>query len=126
MHKLETFKNENFGAIRTIQIENEVWFVGKDVATALGYDTPSKVITRYIDKNDRIKYPLADNLGRTQQMWVINESGLYSLILSIKLPSSKEFKYKGCEKMENNINTQVRPKFNNFEIEVHSNEVLGG
>ncbi len=92
MNNIELFKNENFGEIRTLLINDEVWFVGKDVAEALGYKEPNKAITKHIDEDDRIKYPITDNLGRAQETWLINESGLYSLILSSKLPQAKEFK----------------------------------
>ena len=89
---IEIFKNEEFGEIRTLTINNEPYFVGKDIAEILDYNEPNKAITRHIDEDDRIKHPITDNLGRIQKSWVINESGLYSLILSSKLPTAKKFK----------------------------------
>lgn len=92
MKKLQVFKNDEFGEIRTVSKENEVWFVGKDVAECLRYNEPSKAVVRHIEEDDRIKRPITDKLGRTQESWVINESGLYSLVLSSKLPTAKKFK----------------------------------
>lgn len=66
--------------------------VGKDVAEALGYNEPNKAIVRHVDEDDRTKYPITDNLGRTQESWLINESGFYSLVLGSKLPSAKQFR----------------------------------
>lgn len=91
-NQIEIFKNEEFGQVRTVIINDEPWFIGKDVAKILDYNEPSKAITRHIDDDDRIKHPITDNLGRTQESWIINESGLYSLIISSKLPKAKEFK----------------------------------
>lgn len=89
---LTVFNNMEFGEIRTLNIDNEPWFVGKDVAEALKYNEPNKAISRHIDEDDRMKYPIIDNLGRKQESWIINESGLYSLILGSKLPNAKRFK----------------------------------
>ena len=82
-----------FGEVRTIIIENEPWFVGKDVAEALKYNEPHKAIQRHVEEDDRMKHPVTDSTGRTQEVWIISESGLYSLILSSKLPSAKRFKH---------------------------------
>lgn len=90
------FKNlvhPEFGELRTVEINGEPWFVGKDVAEALGYNEPHKAIQRHVDKDDGMKRPVTDPTGRKQETWLINESGLYSLILSSKLPSAKEFKH---------------------------------
>lgn len=87
------FNHPEFGELRTVEIDNEVWFVGKDVAAALGYNEPHKAIQRHVDKDDGMKRPVTDSTGRRQETWLINESGLYSLILSSKLPSAKEFKH---------------------------------
>ena len=66
--------------------------VSKDVAEILGHNEPNKAIVRHVDEDDRTKYPITDNLGRTQESWIINESGFYSLALRSKLPSAKAFK----------------------------------
>lgn len=90
--ELQIFKNEQFGQIRMVEIEGQPWLVGKDVADILGYAKPLDAISRHVDEDDSVKYGLTDNLGRTQNTIIINESGLYSLILSSKLPQAKEFK----------------------------------
>ncbi len=94
--EVKIFKNlvhPEFGDLRTVEIDGEPWFVGKDVAAALGYNEPHKAIQRHVDKDDGMKRPVTDSTGRRQETWLINESGLYSLILSSKLPSAKEFKH---------------------------------
>lgn len=78
--------------VRTVTINNEPWFVGKDVADILGYLKPLDAISRHVDEDDSVKHGLTDSLGRIQNTIIINESGLYSLILSSKLPQAKEFK----------------------------------
>lgn len=91
MNQLQIFIFENHD-LRVIEIDNESWFVGKDVASVLGYNEPHKAIARHVDLDDGMKYPITDSLGRTQEMVLINESGLYSLVLSSKLESAKRFK----------------------------------
>jgi len=82
-----------FGEIRTMTNEKgETYFVGKDVATALGYSKPLNAITMHVDEDDSLKWGLIDSKGRKQQAIFINESGLYALILSSKLPQAKAFK----------------------------------
>ena len=90
---MQIFKSEAFGEIRTMTNEKgETFFVGKDVAMALGYSQPDKAVIRHTDEDDRMKCTVTDNLGREQKMYIINESGLYSLILSSKLEQAKAFK----------------------------------
>ena len=86
------FNHPEFGELRTVEIDGVVWFVGKDVAEALGYSNARKAVLVHVDAEDKgvTKW---DTPGGTQQMTIINESGLYSLILSSKLPSAKEFKH---------------------------------
>lgn len=94
--EVTVFKNPvhpEFGNLRTIEIDGEPWFVGKDVAAALGYTKERNALDKHVDKGDALKRGVTDSMGRTQQMTIINESGLYSLILSSKLPSAKEFKH---------------------------------
>lgn len=93
--EVTVFKNlvhPEFGELRTVDIDGEPWFIGKDVATALGYSNTNKAVLVHVDAEDKgvTKW---DTPGGTQQMTIINESGLYSLILSSKLPSAKEFKH---------------------------------
>ena len=87
------FKHEEFGEIRTMNIDGEPWFVGKDVAEILGYAKARNAIAKHIDEEDKKDAPIQGVLGGTQSMTIINESGLYSLILSSKLPSAKKFKH---------------------------------
>ena len=91
MNELKIFKNSEFGEIRTVDIGGEPWFVGKDVAEVLGYSNPRKAIGDHIDDEDK-GVTKCDTLGGSQELTVINESGLYSLILSSKLPTAKAFK----------------------------------
>lgn len=86
------FKNNELGTIRAILIDNEPYFVGKDVAEALGYQKARNAIAVHVDLEDKKDAPIRGDLGGTQKMTVINESGLYSLILSSKLPTAKKFK----------------------------------
>jgi prophage antirepressor-like protein len=91
--KIQKFRNEQFGEIRTMVDEKgEPWFVGTDVAKMLGYNQSDKAILRHTDEDDRMKCTVTDNLGRGQSTFVINESGLYSLVLASKLPQAKAFK----------------------------------
>lgn len=92
MNDLQVFKNTEFGEIRTMTIDNEPWFVGKDVASILGYAKERNAILAHVDNEDKRVAPIQGDLGGTQEMTIINESGLYSLILSSKLPKAKEFK----------------------------------
>lgn len=91
--ELTIFENAEFGSIRTVEMDGAPYFVGKDVAEVLAYNEPHKAIVRHIDEDDRMKHPITDITGRVQGTWLINESGLYSLILSSKLPKAKEFKH---------------------------------
>lgn len=91
MSELQIFDNEEFGKIRTLNINNEPWFVGKDVAEILGYKDTSDAMKRHVDEDDKGVGEIPTPGGK-QNMKIINESGLYSLILSSKLPSAKKFK----------------------------------
>ena len=93
LSKIQVFNHELFGDIRILSNdEGETFFVGKDVAKALGYDQTDKAIQRHVEEDDRMKCTVTDKLGRAQQTVVINESGLYALVLSSKLPQAKKFK----------------------------------
>lgn len=86
------FKNEEFGQVRSVMIGDEPWFVGKDVASALGYERATKAILDHVDADDKDEVPIQDSIGRMQKTPVINESGLYALIFGSKLKSAKRFK----------------------------------
>ncbi len=85
------FNNRDFGEMRTIEINQETWFIGKDVADILGYANTKDALTRHVDEEDKLRSGITTS-GQTREMVLINESGLFSLILSSKLPSAKKFK----------------------------------
>lgn len=90
MNNLTKWNFEN-SEVRTLTIENEPYFVGKDVAEILGYTNPSKALADHVDEDDKLNNESLSSLGQ-RGGWIINESGLYSLILSSKLPTAKKFK----------------------------------
>ena len=90
--EIQIFKNDRFGEVRTMVINGEPWFVGKDVAEVLGYRLARKALYDHVEDDDKKGVPIQNPLGGKQEMTIINESGLYSLILSSKLPQAKEFK----------------------------------
>lgn len=92
MNNLQVFKNNTFGNLRVIQKNNQTWFVGKDVADILGYQNGSRDVNRHVAEEDRHKTMVFDG-NQNKETIVINESGLYSLILSSKLPTAKKFKH---------------------------------
>lgn len=91
MNELKVFENPEFGKIRSLEINGEPWFVGKDVASVLGYEKPTDAVRKHTDDEERGISKMETPSG-TQEMTIINESGLYSLILSSKLPNAKKFK----------------------------------
>lgn len=91
-NKLQVFTNKEFGSVRTVTIDGEPWFVGKDAAVALGYKNPQEAIRNHIDDDDKGVSEILTPGGK-QKIPIINESGLYSLILSSKLPTAKKFKH---------------------------------
>ena len=92
MNELQIFNNEEFGKVRSLIIDNEPWFIGKDVATDLGYQNGSRDINRHVDEEDRRKVMVFDG-KQNKETIVINESGLYALVFGSKLPSAKKFKH---------------------------------
>lgn len=94
-NEIQIFSNEEFGEIRTLAIDDEPWLVGKDVAEILGYANPNEAISDHVDDEDKLNSKtlssFSANLGQ-RGGWLINESGLYSLIMSSKLPAAKKFK----------------------------------
>lgn len=91
MNELQIFDNPEFGNIRAVEINGEPWLVGKDVAAALGYQNPSKALADHVDDEDKLNNETLLSLGQ-RGGWLINESGLYSLVLSSKLPGAKKFR----------------------------------
>lgn len=93
MNELKIFQNPEFGAVRTIIIDDEVWFVGNDVARALGYQKPDQAVRTNVSDEDSTLMGVSDSNNHTQQMKVINESGLYDLVFESRLPSAKRFRH---------------------------------
>lgn len=91
MNNIKIFNSPDFGQIRTIQQNGEPWFVGKDVAKILGYERADNAIRNHVDDEDKLMHQISAS-GQNREMYIINESGLYSLILSSKMPKAKEFK----------------------------------
>lgn len=91
MNELRIFNNADFGDIRTVEQDGGIWFVGKDVAEALGYSNPSNAVISHVDNEDKLRTQIK-YAGQNREVSIINESGLYSLVLSSKLPSAKAFK----------------------------------
>lgn len=93
MEKVQVFKNKEF-EVRTVEVDGEPLFVGKDVANVLGYSNPRDALSKHVDEDDKLDgVAIRDSIGREQKPVLINESGLYSLILGSKLPSAKRFKH---------------------------------
>lgn len=91
MHNLKIFKNSEFGEIRIVPINNEPWFIGSEIAKILSYTNPSKAIRDHVDPEEKLTERIV-LAGQGRDVTIINESGLYSLILSSKLPTAKKFK----------------------------------
>lgn len=91
MNELRIFNNADFGDIRTVEQDGGIWFVGKDIAEALGYSNPSNAVISHVDDEDKLRTQIK-YAGQNREVSIINESGLYSLVLSSKLPSAKAFK----------------------------------
>lgn len=90
-NEIQIFKNDEFGQVRTTTINGEPWFVGKDVADILGYSNPRDALAKHVDDDDRNTVAIRDGKGNPNQT-IINESGLYALIIGSKLPAAKKFK----------------------------------
>ena len=92
MNDLKIFSSPEFGQIRTVSINNEPWFVGNDVATSLGYSNTRDALAKHVDGEDKNTVAIRDGIGNPNKT-VINESGIYSLVFSSKLPTAKKFKH---------------------------------
>lgn len=93
MNELRVFSNAEFGDVRTVIIDGEPWFVGNDVAKALGYQKPDQAVRTNVSKEDSILVGVSDANNHTQQMKAINESGVYDLIFESRLASAKKFRH---------------------------------
>lgn len=92
MNNLAIYENKEFGTVRTVVVDGEPWFVGKDVAEALGYSNSRKALLDHVDDEDK-GVTNCDTLGGNQNLTIINESGVYALIFGSKLPNAKKFKH---------------------------------
>lgn len=92
MNELKLFQSSEFGKIRALEVNNQPYFVGRDVAIALGYSNPVSAISQHVDNEDSAKHAIPDNQGFKQSTTIINESGVYSLVFGSKLPTAKAFK----------------------------------
>ena len=92
MNEIQVFNNQKFGSIRVVEVDGEPWFVGKDVATILGYSNTRDALDRHVDQEDKNTVVNPDGNRGNPNMIIINESGLYSLFFSSKLPGAKQFK----------------------------------
>lgn len=92
MSEMQVFDNPEFGKVRIVEIDGEPWFVGKDIATALGYSNPRDALSKHVDDEDKNTVAICDGTPGNPNVTVINESGVYSLIFSSKLEKAKEFK----------------------------------
>lgn len=90
-NEIQVFNNVKFGQVRSMMIDGEPWFVGKDIADILGYEASRNAIAKYVDDEDKLTHQISAS-GQRREMVIINESGLYALIMSSKLPKAKEFK----------------------------------
>lgn len=93
MNEITLFSNPEFGEIRTVDLNGETWFVGRDIATVLGYSKPQNAIASHVDEDDTLIQGIIDSMGRTQNTTLVNESGVYALIFSSKLEKAKQFKH---------------------------------
>lgn len=92
MNNLQIFESKEFGTVRTVTLDDEPWFVGKDVALSLGYKDTSDALKKHVDSEDKLTRCFADS-GQNRQMYIVNESGLYALIFGSKLESAQRFKH---------------------------------
>lgn len=99
MNELQIFSNEDFGEVRTVLIDDEVWFIAKDVASILGYENPQKAVRDHVDSEDvkmgerNVTPSIIDNLGREQFPSFVNESGVFALIFGSRLENARRFKH---------------------------------
>lgn len=117
MNNLQIFSNEEFGQVRTAMINGDVWFVGKDVATALGYSNARDALVKHVEAEDK-GVAKCDTLGGKQDLVIVNESGLYSLIFGSRMENARRFKHW--------VTSEVLPairKTGHFEMEHYSPEM---
>lgn len=119
MNEMKIFNSEEFGQVRTVIVDGEVWFVGKDVAEALGYERTADAIRQHVEEDDKGVGEMQTPGGK-QNMVIINESGLYALIFGSKLPSAKRFKHWVTSEVLPSIRKTGKYETNNM----HSNTTI--
>lgn len=92
MNEISVFENSEFGSVRGVEINGEAWLVGKDVAERLGYSNPRDALSKHVDSEDKNTVAFRDGTSGNPNVTIINESGLYSLVLGSKLPNARRFK----------------------------------
>lgn len=92
MNELKIFESKEFGKVRTVEVNGEPYFVGKDIATILGYSNSRDALAKHVDVEDKSSVVIRDGTSGNPNQTIINESGLYSLVMSSKLPTAKQFK----------------------------------
>lgn len=117
MNKLKIFENAEFGQIRTVQLNNETYFVGKDVAEALGYANPKNAVPKHVADEDKLSTQI-EYAGQRREVTVINESGLYALIFGSKLESAKRFKHWVTSEVLPTIRTTGQYQMENLSTEM--------
>lgn len=137
MNSLQIFNSQEFGRIRTVMIDSEPWFVGKDVAIALGYTNPQKAVRDHVQEDDRGMNEMDTPSGR-QTLVIINESGLYALIFGSKLESAKRFKHwvtsevlptlrrTGAYGMNENVEQTVTVTETSSDIYIEASKIVAG
>lgn len=118
MNELQVFTNDMFGSVRTVVINDEPWFVGKDVAIALGYKRPADALTTHVDDDDKLIRCFTDS-GQGRNLYIVNESGLYSLIFGSKLQTAKQFK----RWVTSEVLPQIRKTGGYIPISNHDDEI---
>jgi len=133
MNELQIFNNEEFGQVRTVIIDDVPYLLGKDVAEALGYERPDNAIRNHVDDEDKLMHQISAS-GQRRNMLVINESGMYALILGSKLPSAKRFKRWVTSEViptirktgSYNMESETIPKNDNQEMYLEASRILSG
>lgn len=114
--ELQVFNSTEFGSVRTATVNGEIMFLAKDIATILGYSNPRDAINKHVDDEDK-GVAKCDTLGGIQDLTIINESGLYSLILSSKMPNAKKFKHwVTAEVLPLSVNMECMPSMRFWKI----------
>lgn len=116
MNEIQIFNNEEFGRVRLVLINEEPWFVGKDVAESLGYERADNAVRNHVDKEDKLMHQISAS-GQNRQMILINESGMYALIFGSKLPSARRFKHWVTSKVLPAIRKTGRYSPNTYRIQ---------